>query len=116
MIETLKQIDTEWFFAINQHARNGLFDLLCPFIRTQSNWYLAYAVIIYVMFNQYGKRAWWLLLAIAITIITSDQLSGNLIKNLVQRLRPCNDPIIGQQVHLLVNCGKGFSFVQLNLM
>jgi membrane-associated phospholipid phosphatase len=33
------------------------------------------------------------------------------IKPLVHRLRPCNDPELSSQVHLLVGCGSGYSFV-----
>ncbi len=111
MIDALLQLDYEWFTLVNSNAQNGFLDLLCPFMRTQSNWYLAYAVLIYFLFNQYGKKTWWLLITVAITILVSDQISGNLIKNSVERIRPCNDPRWTDQMRLLVHCGKGYSFV-----
>ncbi|MFA6260851.1 MAG: phosphatase PAP2 family protein [Bacteroidia bacterium] len=111
MIDTLLDIDREWFLAINQQAQNGFLDLICPFIRTQSNWYLAYAVIIYFLFTHYKKKAWWLLLVAVGTILLTDQVSSTLIKNAVQRLRPCNDPDLRDQIRLLVHCGSGYSFV-----
>lgn len=46
-----------------------------------------------------------------LTVVITDQVSSSVIKPFVQRLRPCNDPLISSQVHLLVNCGSGFSFV-----
>ena len=111
MIDTLKSLDQQWFLLVNNQWQNGLFDLLCPFMRTQSNWYLIYAVVIYQLFMMYGKKAWWLVLTIAIAVLVSDQISGNLIKNTAQRLRPCNDPVMSLKVHLLVTCGQGYSFV-----
>lgn len=104
-------MDRNWFLEVNNHWQNGLFDLLCPFMRNQSNWYLLYAVIIYFLFQRFGKKTWWLLLAATISIFVSDQLSGNLIKHAVERLRPCNDPELKASVRLLVTCGNGFSFV-----
>lgn len=111
MIDSLIQFDKQAFVLINGEWQNGFLDLICPFMRTQSNWYLAYAVVIYFLFNTYGKKAWYLLLTVGIAILVSDQLSGNLIKHAVERLRPCNDPAMSGQVRLLVHCGSGFSFV-----
>lgn len=111
LIEALQHIDREWFLMINRNAQNGFLDLVCPFIRTQSNWYLAYAIIIYFLFTHYKQKAWWLLLIALGTILLTDQISSTLIKNAVQRLRPCNDPALRDQVRLLVHCGSGYSFV-----
>lgn len=111
MIETFKQLDTQWFLTVNNQWQNGLFDLLCPFMRQQSNWYLLYAVLVYFLFSLFGKKGWWLLLGAVVTVLIADQVSANLIKNTVQRLRPCNDPALKEQVRLLVHCGGGFSFV-----
>jgi undecaprenyl-diphosphatase len=111
LIESIIEKDKQLLVLINQDWSNGLFDLLCPFMRTASNWYLIYAIIIYFLFNRYGKKAWYLLLTVAIAVLLSDQLSGNLIKHAVERLRPCNDPSLFGKIRVLVPCGSGFSFV-----
>jgi len=111
VIEHILHFDSELFLWINGKAANGFFDILCPFMRKASNWIPLYAILIWQMFVKYKRDAFYLLIISAVTILISDQLSGNLIKHAVERLRPCNDPVIGPQVRLLVNCGSGFSFV-----
>lgn len=109
MIETLKHIDQQFFIAVNHGMQNAFLDWLCPLLRKQSNWYMFYALLIYVLFRQHKRNTVWILLGAAVLILLTDQLSANLIKNTVQRLRPCNDPEM--QVRLLVHCGSGFSFI-----
>ncbi len=111
MLEQLQQLDTSLFIGINSGIKNTLLDLLCPFMRKQSNWYLLYAVLGYFLYEKYRMRFLWILLGAAILVLVSDQVSANLIKNTVQRLRPCNNPDLKDQVRLLVHCGSGFSFI-----
>jgi hypothetical protein len=111
MLEIIQQIDKQLFFAINNGMQNGLLDLLCPFMRKQSNWYLLYAVMGYLLYERYRIKFIWILFGTALLVLISDQLSANLIKNIVQRLRPCNNPELKNQLRLLVPCGGGFSFI-----
>lgn len=48
----------------------------------------------------------------AVTILLSDQTAAHIIKPLIHRLRPCNNPDLISEVRLvLAHCGNGFSFV-----
>jgi len=47
----------------------------------------------------------------AITVTLTDQITSSIIKPAAHRLRPCNNSEIASQIHLLVNCGPGYSFV-----
>jgi membrane-associated phospholipid phosphatase len=58
----------------------------------------------------YGKKAWILMLALALTVTVSDTFSSKLVKPLVHRVRPCNDVRIKDKVKLLVNPSSGYSF------
>src|SRR2546430_2692811 len=98
MIETIKHIDQQFFLAINQGLQNPFFDWLCPVLRNQKIWYPLYAILIFFVYRKYQKQTLWILLGATVLILVSDQLSANLIKNLVQRLRPCNDPEFKLQV------------------
>lgn len=111
MPDWINHIDSEFFLAINNGLQNGLLDLLCPFMRKQSNWYLLYAVMGYFLYERYRIKFLWILFGAALLVLISDQLSANLIKNMVQRLRPCNDPVLKNQLRLLVPCGGGYSFI-----
>lgn len=111
MMEWLQHIDQQLFFFVNHTMANPVLDVVCPFMRNQKNWYVLYAVFAYLFYKKYGTKVFYLIPAAGLLILISDQVSANWIKNAVQRLRPCNDESIKEQVRLLVNCGKGFSFI-----
>lgn len=111
MLETLQHIDREWFLAINNGMQNAFLDVICPFMRKQSNWYLVYAILLYICYRKWNKHVLWIVLGAAVLVLLSDQVSANLIKNTVQRLRPCNEPTLAGMVHTVVGCGSGFSFI-----
>lgn len=111
MTEYILHIDKQLFVFINSLLANPVLDVVCPFFRNQKNWYVLYAVFAYILYRQYSFRALYIIAAAALLILISDQVSANLIKNAVQRLRPCNDELFKSQVRLLVNCGKGYSYV-----
>ncbi len=111
MFEVLNHIDQQFFIAINSGMQNSFLDMVCPIIRNQKTWYLLYALIIFFLYKKFKINSLWILLSAVVLVLISDQLSANLIKNLVQRIRPCNNPSMQSQIHLLVNCGKGYSFV-----
>jgi len=111
MFETINHIDQQFFLAINNGLQNSFFDWLCPMLRNPTMWIPLYAIVIFFIYKRYKKETLWILIGAAVLILVSDQVSAHLIKNLVQRLRPCNDPSIQNQVHLLVNCGGGYSFI-----
>jgi undecaprenyl-diphosphatase len=63
------------------------------------------------MLLNFGKKTWFLLLFVAFCVALTDQVSSHLIKNLVARPRPCNDPFIQSYVRLLLGgCSGGYSF------
>jgi membrane-associated phospholipid phosphatase len=111
MIEALQNTDQTILLAINQGLQNAFLDVLCPFMRKQSNWYVLYAIVVGLIIFQYKRQSLWLLLGAALLVFLSDQISANLIKNSVQRLRPCNNPDLKEQIRALVGCGSGYSFV-----
>lgn len=111
MIETLVQLDRNWFIAINTGMQNAFWDAVCPFMRHQSNWYVLYAILLFISYKIWGKKAGWIVLGAGLLVLVSDQISANLIKNTVQRLRPCNEPTLVGMVNNIVGCGKGYSFI-----
>lgn len=111
MLETLKQIDTEWFLAINNGWQNDFMDWLCPWLRQPKTWIPLYIIAMWFAWKIYGKQALWVAVGAGLLILVSDQFSANLIKNTFERLRPCNDPILKTKVHLLTYCGGGYSFI-----
>ncbi|MFI5221710.1 MAG: phosphatase PAP2 family protein [Bacteroidia bacterium] len=111
MFETIKHLDQQFFVAVNSGMQNALLDWLCPWMRNQYVWYPLYLVLFFFIYKKYKNETLWIATGIILLVLVSDQLSANVIKNLVQRLRPCNDPSMQGHIRLFVNCGSGFSFV-----
>lgn len=110
MLEALKQADAGLFLWLNGH-HSVLFDKLMYFVSGKWEWIPLYAVILGFIIYRFRWKAIWVLLAVALMITFSDQLS-NLLKSTVMRSRPCRDPEIGHLVHLVNDyCGGAYGFV-----
>jgi undecaprenyl-diphosphatase len=73
-------------------------------------WVPFYLCILYLIFRKYNQYGFWVLLAVIIAIVLSDQLSV-LIKELVQRYRPSHEPLLNGKVHLPMGPGGEYGFV-----
>ena len=109
-METLLQFDYSLFQLINQDWQNAFFDALLPFWRNKYHWIPLYLFIAAFFVINFGKRGFFLILIIGATAGLADFTSSTIIKKNVERLRPCNQPEIKEDVRLLINCGSGFSF------
>jgi len=110
-LESVQSFDQSLFVYINQVATHPLTDTLMPFFRESTLWIPFYLFLIVFVFVNFGKKGWvWLLFAF-ITVLLTDQFSSSIIKNWVQRPRPCADPLLYGQVRLLLDhCSGGYSF------
>lgn len=82
-----------------------------PILRDKYTWIPLYILISIILVIKYKYRGLVIIIATVLTVAATDQISSSLIKPLVHRLRPCKLPDLVQNMHLLVNCGSGFSFV-----
>lgn len=95
----IKQIDQALFFFLNE-LNNAFWDKAMFLFSSREIWIPFYLLIIYFIIKTYKKNSIYILILIGISIAFSDQLSV-LVKNLVERLRPSNDPAINNLVHLV---------------
>jgi len=111
IFQSLQSFDQSLFVYINQVATHPLTDTLMPFFRESTLWIPFYLFLIVFVFVNFGKKGLvWLLFAF-ITVLLTDQFSSSIIKNWVQRPRPCADPLLYGQVRLLLDhCSGGYSF------
>ncbi len=110
MFEYLLQFDEQLFFAINKGLSNPFFDWIMPYIRNRYFWAPVYLFLIVFLPRNYGKSGWICLLFLLLTFAVADFFSASVIKPAVQRLRPCNDITLKNEVDARVGCGVGFSF------
>lgn len=107
MLDWLIATDSTAFVYLNNQLANPVFDVVMPVVTDR--WFLRgiFAVIILLLLI-FGKKRGRILAVFCIaTVALADQLSAQLIKPMVMRIRPCH---VIQSVHLLVDCSQGLSF------
>jgi undecaprenyl-diphosphatase len=110
MFETLKILDQKLLLFINS--------LHCPFmdevmwyVSARNTWFGLYALIIVFFVLKRKKHVYITLIAVALMIVLSDQIS-DLIKDTVKRFRPTHDPQLSHLVHTVRNyLGGDYGFV-----
>lgn len=111
MLDALLELDRSLFLKLNTEWTNGFFDEIMPVWREAKTWIPLYILIVAALFHKFGWRIWSWLLAVALMMGLSDQISSNIIKPWVARPRPCNDLFIADQVRSLLGyCRDSFSF------
>ena len=110
MIDFLKELDTQLFLFLNSiHGPAG--DFFMYWLSHKLIWIPLYALLLYLLFRFYGKKAFLLIVLIAMLITISDQVSVHLFKNVFQRLRPCHEPALEGLVYTLGHCGGKYGFI-----
>ncbi|MEO8088089.1 MAG: phosphatase PAP2 family protein [Bacteroidota bacterium] len=110
MFEILKSADKELFLFLNG-MHNSFFDFVMYWASNRFIWIPFYAVLLFLVIRTFQKKSVLVLVLIAAMITVSDQVSSSIVKNSVHRLRPCHNPEIESQVHLVNGeCGGSFGY------
>lgn len=93
-LQRLVDIDKQVLLALN--GSDSLYmDGVMKIYTTTVVWIPVALVLLFIILKNNSPRGSLLaVLAVALTIVVTDQVSSHLIKPLVGRLRPCNDPLI----------------------
>jgi undecaprenyl-diphosphatase len=113
MMDILQQavlIDKSLFSLINSGMSNALFDAALPFFREKWFWAPLYLFVVAHAFLHPKLKGWLVVVGLIAAVGAADLVSSRAIKKNVQRLRPCNDPEMVDQVVKRVGCGGGYSF------
>lgn len=111
MLESLNSFDKELFIFLN-HQHSAVFDFLMYWASNRWIWIPFYALLAFYVYREFPKRFILILVFIAAVIALSDQAASGLLKTWVMRLRPCHDPSIAADVHLVNGyCGGQYGFV-----
>ena len=110
-MDSLSNIDTDLFLFLNGLHASWL-DKVMIAVTQMWIWAPLYLLLIYWTVKQYGKRCWWVFLAVGVVVLCSDQLSAHVCKPLFQRLRPCYNPDLQDLIYLPKGMAGGrFGFV-----
>ncbi len=106
----LFDLDRGPWFALHVNWRSPLLDAVMPYIRNQFLWAPLYLFLLIMLPLNFGKRGWIWLLGFLLCFALADISSGHFLKHWIQRVRPCNEPLLAQYVHLIVPRSSGWSF------
>lgn len=110
--QQLQSWDRSAFLFINRSLANPVFDAVLPYFRESVFWAPLYLFLVALVVVNWGKRGWFWALAFVCTVGLADLSGTYALKETVQRLRPCNDAGLFQQVRLVIaHCPGGYSFV-----
>jgi membrane-associated phospholipid phosphatase len=110
--ETLIEWDRKAFLTVNGDWTNSVFDSVMPFLRNSSHWVPLYTFLLFFMALNFRNRGLWWCLFFLVTVSLTDMIGNEVFKKGIERLRPCNDPSLMDQVRLVIkNCGAGYSFI-----
>ncbi len=107
MIEFIYSIDLNIFYFINHSLSNPVFDNFFATITNVKNWYIAYIILWSIAFFKGGRIGKIAAIGAIFVIAFSDQLNSTLLKNLFERVRPCNALT---DVNSLLGCSGSYSF------
>ena len=105
MIEFLNILDKNLLLEINSY-NCPIVDLIMYLFSDKFFLIPLYAFLIFIIIRKYKKESILIFIMIALLITLTDQISSNLIKNSVQRLRPSHEPSLEGLLHF-VNDYKG---------
>ena len=110
MLEKLKQLDQDWFMAINGH-HSSFWDPFMVAISDRKFWIPFYLVLAVYFIYQHRRQSILMFLAIGLSLAAADGISSRFIKPYFARLRPCHDTTLSETINVVAGCGGKFGFL-----
>lgn len=109
--QQIQPVDQWLLTAINQWGSNPILDTFLPLFRETFFWAPLYLFLMLFVTMNFGKQGAWWILAAVLCAASADIISSQVIKQLIFRLRPCQDPNVAQHLRFIINyCPKSSSF------
>jgi len=106
----LVTLDLNMWYYLHVSWRNAFLDALIPYVRNQFTWAPLYLfLLIFMPYNFRWKGVIWLA-GFLLCFALADSISASVLKPIIQRVRPCNDPRLAEYLHLIVPRSYGYSF------
>lgn len=108
-MQSILEIDYLLFELINSKISNPIFDVVLVGWRNKYLWLPMYVSIISFLIFNYKNKSYWIIAFFILSVASSDMISSRVIKELVERPRPCRTELLSPVVQR-VPCGGGYSF------
>ena len=109
-MEAILGLDEQLFKIINGGWHVDWLDYVMPYWRDKKFWYPLYLGLLGFLIYRFRIKGIYFILFLIANIGLADTVSSKLFKPNIQRVRPCNDPALAEDVVLLVGCGRAYSF------
>jgi len=106
-MDFLYSIDLAIFYFFNHTISTGFLNKFFSIITDVNNWYIAYLILAGIAFFKGGTRGKITVIGLILLIVVTDQTGYRLLKESIERLRPC---IVLADAFTPVGCAGGFSF------
>jgi undecaprenyl-diphosphatase len=110
ILARLESLDFRFWFYLHSAWRSPFLDAVMPYVRNQFTWAPLYLFLLFFMPYNFGKRGWIWLIGFLLCFALGDSISGGLLKPILHRVRPCNDPRLADYLHLIVPRSSGWGF------
>ncbi|HYG18363.1 MAG TPA: phosphatase PAP2 family protein [Ohtaekwangia sp.] len=94
------ELDRELLLYLNGLHTPWL-DPVMLFITQTLAWLPLYLLLLYLVYRDYRKDMWIVLLGIVVTLLLTDQITSTIMKPYFARLRPSREPALQGLVHLV---------------
>ncbi len=100
MLEYLNDIDADALLAVNG-LHNAFQDTFWWMVSAKWSSLLMIMALLWILLRQNRRHALLVVAMLALAVLVADQVSSGLIKHLVERLRPTQDPSLSNMVHIV---------------
>jgi undecaprenyl-diphosphatase len=100
MIEELIDLDKKILVFLNSF-HSPVVDPVMLLITETFFWIPLYLFLIFLLFKNFRKEAWFILIGAALTILLCDQITSTFMKPFFARLRPSHDPGMQGLLHIV---------------
>ena len=100
MLDYLIDMDTDALLAVNG-LHDAFQDAFWWMVSAKWSSLLIVLALFWILLHQNRRHALLVIAMIALAVLVADQVSSGLIKHLVERLRPTQDPSLSNMVHIV---------------
>lgn len=90
MADFLYSIDLSILYFFNHSLSSGFLDKFFSIITNVNNWYVAYVILLLICYFKGGRKGKIAVVGIILLVVFTDQIGHKVLKEIVQRVRPCN--------------------------
>ena len=90
MTDFLYSLDLTVLYFFNHTISTGFLDRFFSIITNVNNWYIAYVILIGICWTKGGRIGKIAVIGVILLILAGDQLGHKVLKEIFQRIRPCN--------------------------